>query len=153
MRSSCQSNEKAKTGCSNLHPVSVGGAIQAATLLGGCSTATALSLSALRSVLFLDADETESASVLAEDTAALDGLIESTKKLLEAFVISNLNTHKLKSPPNQTCVITIKGVGMCGHTTTFRSIRPAPVIVTQNAIRVLHKSLVVCLDQIHHVTE
>jgi hypothetical protein len=79
----------------NAHPVSFGDACRRTTLLGRGSTATALGLTALRSVLFLDADEAESAAMLAEDTGALDGLIESTQQLLKAFAISNLNTHKL----------------------------------------------------------
>lgn len=74
------------------------------TLLGGGAAAATLSLSALRAVLFLDADEAQSASMLAQYARTLDGLIESTKKLFKAFVISNLNTHKPESPPNQTRV-------------------------------------------------
>jgi hypothetical protein len=77
------------------HPVSFGDACRRTTLLGRGSTAAAFSLSTLRAVLFLDADEAESTAMLADDTGALDGLIESTQQLLKAFAISNLNTHKL----------------------------------------------------------
>ena len=74
------------------------------SLFGCGAAAAALGLTSLRSVLFLDADEAESSTMLTEDTGALDGLIESTKQLFEAFAISNLNTHKLESPPHQTRV-------------------------------------------------
>lgn len=87
--------EKKRKPDANSHPVSFGDACRLTTLLGRSSTAAALSLSALRPVLFLDADEAESATMLSEDTGALDGLIESTQQLLKAFALSNLNTHKL----------------------------------------------------------
>lgn len=79
----------------NSHPVSFGDACERTTLLGRSSTAAALGLSTLRPVLFLDADEAESAAMLTENPGALDGLIESTQQLLKAFAFSNLNTHKL----------------------------------------------------------
>ncbi len=100
---------------------------RAQTLLGLGAAAAALSLSALRAVLFLDADEAQSASMLAEDTAALDGLIESSKELLEPLVVTNLNTHKPESPPNQSRVIvTVHKKCRCArHTTTVRRNLPA----------------------------
>lgn len=84
---------------SRITPIRCGSPTCNQLLLGLGAAAAALSLSALRAVLFLDADEAQTTSMLAEDSAALDGLIESTEKLIKALVISNLNTHKPESPP------------------------------------------------------
>lgn len=101
----CHIPGKAKTGVDPFGstPAPCDGSVPL-TLLGRGTAAASLSLSALRAVLFLDADEAQPASMLAQNARTLDGLIESTKKLFKAFVISNLNTHKPESPPNQTRV-------------------------------------------------
>lgn len=78
------------------------------SLFGCGAAAAAFGFTSLRPVLFLDADEAQSAAMLTENTGALDGLIESTKELFKAFAISNLNTHRLKSPPHQDARIGLR---------------------------------------------
>jgi hypothetical protein len=55
---------------------------------GGVAATAALSLPALGSVLFLNADKAEAAPVLADDAGALDSLIETAKELLEPFRVA-----------------------------------------------------------------
>ena len=75
-------------------------AVQAIALLGLVASATALGLAALGPILFLNANEPPSTAILTDDTGSLDSLVESPQQLLEAFGISNLNTHKCSSPPS-----------------------------------------------------
>lgn len=75
-------------------------AVQAGALLGLVASASALGLAALGPILFLNANEPQSTAILTDDTGSLDSLVESPQQLLEAFGISNLNTHKCSSPPS-----------------------------------------------------
>jgi hypothetical protein len=66
-------------------------------LVGGrlrrVSAAAALSLATLGPVLFLGADEPQSAAMLPNDARPLDALLESPKQLVERFRILDLNPH------------------------------------------------------------
>jgi hypothetical protein len=63
------------------------------------SPSPSLGLAALCPVLFLNADEAKSATVLADDPGALDTLGEAAKKLIERFRISDLYMHTVAIPP------------------------------------------------------
>ncbi|HEU0165193.1 MAG TPA: hypothetical protein VFQ54_09110 [Thermomicrobiales bacterium] len=72
----------------------------ATRLLGLVAATSALGLAALGAVLFLNADEAQASAMLANNPGSLDPLIEPAQQLLEAFAVSNLNTHKCSSPPS-----------------------------------------------------
>src|SRR5688572_5570715 len=61
--------------------------------LGGVAAAAALGLAALGPVLFLNANEAQTAPVLPDDSGTLDGFVETAKELLEPFGITNFYPH------------------------------------------------------------
>ncbi len=63
------------------------------SLLGLVAASTALGLAALGAALFLNADEAQTAAVLADDAGALDALVEAPEQLLEALGIALFNPH------------------------------------------------------------
>jgi hypothetical protein len=62
------------------------------------ATAT-LGLAALRPVLFLRANEAQAAAMLANNAGSLDAFCEPAEKLLEAFRLTEFNTHALTHHP------------------------------------------------------
>jgi hypothetical protein len=70
----------------------------------GVAAAAALSLAALGAVLFLDADEAQAATMLANHARALDAFVEATEELIEAFSLAELNPHAfLITSSRETC--------------------------------------------------
>ena len=63
------------------------------------AAAAALGLTALGSVFFLHRNEPQTTAMLPDNTGPLDALVESPEQLLEAFVVSNFDTHIRSSPP------------------------------------------------------
>jgi hypothetical protein len=59
------------------------------------AAAATLGLAALGAVLFLDANEAETTSVLANNARTLDAFCEPAEKLLKAFRITDFNSHAL----------------------------------------------------------
>jgi hypothetical protein len=64
-----------------------------AGLAGLGAAATALGFAALRSVFFLDTDEAETASVLADDPRAFDRFVEAAEELFKALRITEFDPH------------------------------------------------------------
>ena len=59
------------------------------------AASAALGLAALGAVLFLDAYEAETTTVLANNARTLDAFCEPAEKLLKAFRITEFNSHAL----------------------------------------------------------
>ena len=65
----------------------------AAWLRWGVAAAAALGLAALGAVLFLDADEAQPATMLANDAGALNALVETAEELIEALAFTEFCPH------------------------------------------------------------
>ncbi len=82
------------------------------------AAAAALGLATLGPVLFLHADEAETAPVFTDDPGALDALGEATEQLLEALGVAEFHTHTLFSPPlvmSQLTTTLAAEIAPCNH--------------------------------------
>lgn len=84
-------------------------------MLARVAAAAALSLPALGTVLFLNANEPETPPVLPNNARALDPLGEATKQLLEALRISHFNPHTFDSPSSSSTRHSIGAIRTWSH--------------------------------------
>lgn len=72
--------------------------VAVAELGGLVAPSTPFRLAPLGPILLLNADESQPAAMLADDTRTLDRLVEATEQLIKAFGITYFDPHTSSSP-------------------------------------------------------